>query len=179
MKHKKLVTTFIVSFLIFLLSIYFYKAFSFASGKKLNYAEVKNLNSVTLFHLKENCGDIEMSRTEAREKIEALFDNPKYFLIEKSINNDFGRCYPLINLIIIKPELDIETFVITLTHELCHLYYNTADERYVSFMTFKILYESKDFNCIACKNGYLQICGYFSYNYDCGAEVQKYLETTL
>lgn len=50
-------------------------------------------------------------------------------------------------------------YVWTVAHELIHIKYYNANEMWVNFMTFKILYESEDadFNQAAINNGYLYI----------------------
>lgn len=112
------------------------------------------------------------------ERINALFDFPQYGLNRKNLDAPtLGYCVFFIRLIVVDDIMSLENYVLTLTHELVHLTYFTCNERWVSFMTFKTLYESEDgyFKQIALAYADAQVNHRYPYEYDCGGYIEEYL----
>lgn len=117
---------------------------------------------------------VNITREEARVKIEALFGNPKYKYKEKQIERPYSNI--LFKTVVVPQDTGINHYIYSLTHELVHLTERTGCERYVEFRTFQILYESGDADLkivadeIANKCYFKQCdkdyqCWYYIYNY--------------
>ena len=112
------------------------------------------------------------------ERINALFDFPQYSLNRKNLDTTtLGYCVFFMRLIVVDDIMSLENYVLTLTHELVHLTYFTRNERWVSFMTFKTLYESEYgyFEQIALAYADAQVNHQYPYEYDCGGYIEEYL----
>ena len=66
-------------------------------------------------------------------------------------------------------------YIITYTHELCHIKYFTMDERYVQYKTFVHLYESVYFKDAAIYHYWLMLSGGYSKEYNASDSIYKYL----
>lgn len=75
--------------------------------------------------------------------------------------------------------LSLEDYTLTLTHEIIHLQYNTANERFCNFQAFIILYESEDdyFHNIALAYAELERKGEVIYEYSCIGYIEEYLRS--
>ena len=122
--------------------------------------------------------NIKLTKNEAKKLIKTKYKT-FHFYKEKNLNNANGRSIILLRIIEINKNLDILTYIITYTHELTHIKYNTANETFVSYKTFIMLYESgnADFKYCALKYAQEILIGAWSgTDYDCGYYIYKYLQ---
>lgn len=123
--------------------------------------------------------DSNLTYNIVQTEVDNLF-NCQYILIHKDLSDTdiIGRTYIIPKIIIIHDDLSMEDFVITLTHELIHITHLTANERYTSFQTFKILYESNNdyFRNVALYFAVLQVNNCYPYDYDCSGYIADYLK---
>lgn len=122
------------------------------------------------------------TRNLAKDKIDDIFDNSFYILEYEEIEPPTtGYCDILIRYVCLDKDLSLENFVWTLTHELVHLNYFTANERFVNFQTFIILYESdfEYFRQIALEYANLEFSGKVEYEYSCAGYVEEYLKARM
>lgn len=124
----------------------------------------------------------ELTYRDVQEDINKLF-NCQYILIYRDLSDAdiIGCAYIIPKIVVIHDDLSMEDFVITLTHELIHITHITTNERYTSFQTFKILYESDNdyFKNVALYFAHLQVKNYYSYDYDCSGYIVDYLKQPL
>ena len=115
-----------------------------------------------------------------KAKLDDLIGIHNYTLVEKTNLAVRGKTYMFLvwNVVQVQEDLDIEDFTRTLAHELMHIKLFSADERYVEFHTFKLLYESNDPDlkkiAINIANENLDYAVHPSY--DCGYYIQEYLK---
>ena len=119
-----------------------------------------------------------VNKQELKIKIQKLFNEPhSYKEIEsEQLGETFTNAF--LRKVAIKKDLDNEWYVITYTHELCHIKYWTQNDTYVSYKTFVILYESGDyiFKNVAERDAYRVLSGYWKgTDYDAGYYIQNYL----
>lgn len=120
---------------------------------------------------------------DVKLKIDNLF-NFKYFYKETDNFKGLilGKSIPLYRTVIVKKNLkeeDPEEYALALTHELCHLKYNTYNDTFINYMTFKTLYECEDeaLQTIGFNFGVTIIeGGYEGNNYDCGYYILEYFK---
>ena len=88
----------------------------------------------------------DMNYDKLNEQINTLFDNPTYSLTitDKLDSELLGKCYIFRKKIIIRKGLTYEYYALTLAHELSHLTYKTANERFCEFEAYKRFYNSGD-----------------------------------
>ena len=81
-----------------------------------------------------------------KEKIDKLLIRHDYELIVKDLTkyNVDGVSMTLLNRVYIDDDVKGINYCMTLCHEILHYVYSSDNERYISFMTFKVLYESND-----------------------------------
>ena len=81
-----------------------------------------------------------------KKKIDKLLNIHNYKLKVRNLDwcEMAGFSATLFNTIYIDDDITGVYYCITLTHELLHYQYSSDNERYISFMTFKVLYESDD-----------------------------------
>ena len=120
--------------------------------------------------------NISLDKTSARKLIKKLVKTPHTYK-EKQIDG-YGRSIILFRKVEININLGIEDYVITYTHELTHLKYLTENETWVSYKTFKTLYESgnTELKYIALNYANKVLQGNWQgTEYDCGYYILKYL----
>ncbi len=113
-----------------------------------------------------------------KQQIDSIF-NCNYILIKSDLKGELkGKTYIMLKLIVLDNNLSLEDYAITLTHELVHLTYFTANERYTSFKTFQILYESKNeyFKNVALAYANLDFSGNTTKEYSCAGYIEEYLK---
>lgn len=79
-----------------------------------------------------------------RADINELTNFDFYFLFYSENLDEDGRALAPFYIIQMKPDLTLANYTYTLTHEIMHHKLLCANEAYVSFSTFKALYESGD-----------------------------------
>ena len=85
-----------------------------------------------------------MTNEEYRKFIENDMGLHCYFYLEKDMNRLAGKTYPLIRLIVIDPNAKGYEYCEVFVHEAIHLKQFIGQEDYVSFETFKYLYNNEE-----------------------------------
>lgn len=114
-----------------------------------------------------------------KREIDNLFSNCKYILQYKDLKYGVaGVSYIMLKLVYIDTNLSLEDYAITLTHELVHINFFTVNERFTTFKTFQILYESGNeyFKNVALAYADSDIKGYMPFEYSCGGYIEDYLK---
>lgn len=166
-KRKK-----IIIIILIVLNVYFW---GILGHSKLSYRtyKPKPYEYTQLYNPQVN---IKLDKSSARKLIKKLVKTP-HFYKEKEIDG-YGRSVILFRKVEINTNLNIEDYVVTYTHELTHLKYCTLNETWVSYKTFKILYESGnvELRYIALNYANEVIQGNWQgTDYDCGYYMLKYL----
>ena len=166
---RKFVNFFVIPIFVFILSVWFtfgYSNISHSLPYKEGYVKVQ-------FKLDDSV----MTKEEAKLAIDTMFDCD-YILISKDLSGTKYAGYTKVFscVIVVDETLKLRDYVTTLTHELIHITHYTRNERYVSFMTFKTLYESENdyFKNIALYYAWLQFEAGFPYEYDCTGYIKEY-----
>ena len=113
-----------------------------------------------------------------KEEVDKLFPEVNYILNYKPIPGPTaGYTYIMLKLVYIDTNLSLEDYTLTLAHELCHLRYFTANERYTNFKMFQTLYESGNeyFKTVALAHADLDFRGLVTYEYSCAGYIEEYL----
>lgn len=120
--------------------------------------------------------DYGYTKAELKTRIEHLTGQHWYFYKEKELKPfTYGQTFIAIRWVEISEDLDLNSYAETLCHELVHLKYNTCDERFTTYQTFVILYES-EFRQLALNMLYGQANGEYTYDYNCYAQIVNYLK---
>lgn len=112
-----------------------------------------------------------------KREVNKLF-NISYKIYYKDLPKDTGgKSIIAFRIVMIDNNLPIEQYALALTHELVHLKYFTANERFTSFKTFQTLYESNNdyFMAVALAYANHVFSGKEPYEYDCGGYIEEYL----
>lgn len=114
-----------------------------------------------------------------KQEVDNLFPNCKYILRCKDLG--YGICgvsYIMLKLVYMDTNLSLESYAITLTHELVHINYFTVNERFTTFKAFQILYESGNeyLKNVALAYADSDIKGHMPYEYSCGGYIEDYLK---
>lgn len=120
--------------------------------------------------------EIDLTRKQCKKLVDDLYKTP-HFTIETNSNTGSPVFIPPIAFI--NKNLNNREYIIYYAHELTHLKYQTANETFVTYITFKTLYESD--------NEILHYCGEFygacilsgeasGTEYDCGYYILEYLK---
>ena len=169
-KAKKMVRSLIIVCEILLLALFWFEIVN-ARLVKMPY-EIPN-SSIYVEYVNIDYG---YTKAELKTKIENLTGQRWYIYREKELEPfTYGQTYIMFRWVEISEDLDLNTYAETLCHELVHLKYNTGDERFTTYQTFVILYES-EFRQIALNMLYGQANGQYSYDYDCYAQMVNYLK---
>ena len=87
--------------------------------------------------------DYNLTQKEAISLVKEHVNYPANIFIRKEGKHRLnGKVFILLQQVYMDDNLKDYEIIYVLTHELCHLKYNTYNETYVEFMTFKELYES-------------------------------------
>jgi len=173
--RRRSILIFIILFeliLIFALLAQFYYVFAYN-----NNLEVMDYQAVTLDVKMRGC---KLTQNEAKLAIEELF-NIEHTYIETTELSDkvFADSNIVRKEVRIKPDLLIEEYVISYTHELVHIKYESYDETFTAFKTFVELYESGNEELMNVSYIYAQSvmdgC-YVGTDYDCGYYIVEYLK---
>ena len=118
------------------------------------------------------------------DEVNNLFNNPNYSLIyydfrsenkgqEVSTKADTNI---LTRTIRIQPDLDVFFFTFSLTHELVHLTYYTASERFCNYKSFELLYENEKLKDVAYWYINMELCDNIPYEYKCLGYIENYVK---
>ena len=140
-----------------------------------NYMPIRNIEPITY--------DVLIDKTLTKEEaIKRVNDHFKinYTLKWREKSKVTGQAYLIVNIVYLRENMHWIDIIHTLSHELCHIKYYSANETYVEYMTFRELYESDD--------EYLHLVGEYMITlhceyradkgtkYDVGWYILKYLE---
>ena len=122
---------------------------------------------------------VETSRTneEYRKIIEKDFKCGFYFYREAKLPSGvIGKCYAMINVVLIDPSLSGYNYCQTLAHELIHKTRFIGQENYVNYLTFRYLYEHSDpeFHNFGVNFAMTCLLEDMHEDYDCRAQIIKY-----
>lgn len=122
-------------------------------------------------HVEYQYETTDLSKEQLTEYLNSIFNNPSYGIYYDNLEpNVLGKCFIGKRLIYIKQglyERDKRLFTFALTHELVHLTYKTANERFTNFTAYKILYDSGDayLRYVALHNAELDLNGFMTKPY--------------
>ena len=115
------------------------------------------------------------TKEDYRKFVETDLGLHLYFYSEKNMADYAGKTYPLIRLIIIDTDADGYKYCETFVHEAIHLKEFIGQEDYVSFQTFKYLYESEELHNVGVWYGLCQIYGQYAGEYNVSHLIVDYL----
>jgi hypothetical protein len=115
-----------------------------------------------------------------KKKIDNLLTPHPYKLKIKNLNwfKSDGVAVTFFNTIYIDDDVKGINYCITLTHEILHYQYSSDTERFISYMTFKVLYESNDkhLSNASMKWAYTKLGLTETSKYDCKDLIINYLK---
>lgn len=120
-----------------------------------------------------------LTKQTARTTIANLFNTPHIYREKDLPPQENGRSKIMWRIVEIDKNLDVHTYIVTYTHELCHVRYQVGNETYTAYMTFVRLYESNNAELQYHALVYAQdvISGdYSGTEYDCGYYILEYLK---
>ena len=120
-----------------------------------------------------------LTKQTARTTIANLFNTPHIYREKDLPAQENGRSKIMWRIVEIDKNLDVHTYIVTYTHELCHVRYQVGNETYTAYMTFVRLYESNNAELQYHALVYAQdvISGdYSGTEYDCGYYILEYLK---
>lgn len=121
------------------------------------------------------------SKQYYKEQIDELLGNPIYIYTEKELTSKgiYGKTYIILRAVILDKSVDIKNYIFTLTHELMHIKYTTACERFINLQTFKVLYESSipEFEYVALWYAKKDMGGVIHKDYSCWGYISEYLKS--
>lgn len=127
----------------------------------------------------ENRPQLTLTKQTARTTIANLFNTPHIYREKDLPPQENGRSKIMWRIVEIDKNLDVHTYIVTYTHELCHVRYQVGNETYTAYMTFVRLYESNNAELQYHALVYAQdvISGdYSGTEYDCGYYILEYLK---
>ena len=126
-----------------------------------------------------NRPQLTLTKQTARTTIANLFNTPHIYFEKDLPPQDNGISIIMWRVVQIDKDLDVHTYIVTYTHELCHVRYQVGNETYTAYMTFVRLYESNNAELQYHALVYAQdiISGdYSGTKYDCGYYILEYLK---
>lgn len=120
-----------------------------------------------------------LTKQTARTTIAKLFNTPHIYREKDLPPQENGRSKIMWRIVEIDKNLDVHTYIVTYTHELCHVRYQVGNETYTAYMTFVRLYKSNNAELQYHALVYAQdvISGdYSGTEYDCGYYILEYLK---
>lgn len=126
-----------------------------------------------------NRPQLTLTKQTARTTIAKLFNTPHIYREKDLPPQENGRSKIMWRIVEIDKNLDVHTYIVTYTHELCHVRYQVGNETYTAYMTFVRLYESNNAELQYHALVYAQdvISGdYSGTEYDCGYYILEYLK---
>jgi hypothetical protein len=115
------------------------------------------------------------SKKEYREFIAKDLGIGLYFYSEKKMVGYYGKTYPIARVIVIDSEISGYKYCETFVHEALHLKKFSGNETYISFETFRYMYETKELKNVAVCYGLEQIYGEFYEEYNVAHLIVDYL----
>lgn len=118
------------------------------------------------------------SKSYYREQMEILAGFDFYIYKESNIRERFGKdglSLAIIRTVILDENLDGYDYCVTCLHEFLHIKEFIEDEEYLSFKTFKMLYESEEFHNIGVMYAISVFDGFYYGEYDIRAHIVNYL----
>lgn len=119
------------------------------------------------------------SNNTVRDQISNYFKiNHSYKEVDNLSGLTLGYSNILFKKVFILSHLEKDVYGIVLTHELMHIKYFTADERYVNFMTFKNLYESNNDTLVELGKQQMKLVleGFYPERYNCSDDIYNYFK---
>lgn len=120
-----------------------------------------------------------LEKWEYKGLLDELYDIP-YFYIECKVPGPYtyGSSVCVFGLVFMETDLSTYNYTIALAHELTHVKYQTVDDTWVNFKTFKVLYESgsEPLKSIALQFAQRQFDGCYEGEYDCAYYIYEYLQ---
>lgn len=162
----------IIIIILIVLNVYFWGMIGYSKLSYKNY-KPKPYEYTQLYNPQVN---ITLDKSSAKKIINKLVKTPHIYK-EKSFDG-YGRSIILFRKVEINTNLSIEDYIVTYTHELTHIKYCTENETWVSYKTFKTLYESgnAELRYIALNYANEVLRGEWKgTGYDCGYYILKYL----
>ena len=134
--------------------------------------------------LKQEYQSIESTRTrkDYRTIIEKDFNCRLYFYNETDLPDGIdGQCQPLFRTITMDSYIDNFYYCSAFAHEMIHLTGYIQQENYVTYQTFKYLYEHEDpeFHNFGIRVGLHCLTNSYPSEYDCIGEVIDYITTKI
>ena len=125
-----------------------------------------------------------LTKQEYKTLVEQELHISHYVLIEKDTiryKDAYGYAMPLIRTVVLKKDLNAFYYTQTLTHELIHIKYFSADERFVDYMTFRTLYESNNeyLHNMGVIYGIMVVEDYIKPEYSCKGQLVNYLKEKI
>lgn len=120
-----------------------------------------------------------LTKQTAHTTIAKLFNTPHIYFEKDLPPQDNGISIIMWRVVQIDKDLDVHTYIVTYTHELCHVRYQVGNETYTAYMTFVRLYESNNAELQYHALIYAKdvISGdYSGTEYDCGYYILEYLK---
>lgn len=119
--------------------------------------------------------DYGYSKSTIKDKLKNIVGIKFYIYIEKNISSEYlGKTSFMFRTITLDKNLTNNEYIEVLCHELLHLKYNTANERFTQYQTFVFLYNS-EFRQTALNILYKMQYGYYAYEYNCYSQIVEYL----
>lgn len=119
--------------------------------------------------------DYGYSKSTIKDKLENIVGIKFYIYKEKNICSEYlGKTNFMFRTITLDKNLTNNEYIEVLCHELLHLKYNTANERFTQYQTFVYLYNS-EFKQSALNIIYKLQHDYYYYEYDCYSQIIDYL----
>lgn len=115
------------------------------------------------------------SKEEYREFVAKDLGIGLYFYSEKKMVGYYGKTYPIARVIVIDSELSGYKYCETFVHEALHLKKFSVNETYISFETFRYMYETEELRNVAVCYGLEQIYGEFYDEYNVSHIIVDYL----
>lgn len=166
-KRKIIIITILIVLNVYFWSVIGYSKLSYNTYKPKPYEQTR---------LEVIQNDTVLTKADVKELIASIYNTP-HFYKEKDLNQ-MGRSIILFRKVEIDKDLSVYDYTITYTHELTHIKYCTENETWVSYQTFKTLYESgnAELRYIALNYANKVLNGYWQgTEYDCGYYILKYL----
>lgn len=175
-RTKKIVKALLIICLLALTSIIILEQIYIATYNKLEYKPYETKTIIVPYY------DFDKPISELKREVDKLYDIP-HVTIHKEIKfrNKSAFSDPLLHYVVVDIDLKGLDFVLDYAHELTHIKYQTGNEMWVTYQTFKDLYESDNemlhiaglaYGAFIVDNGYEN-----EPKYDCGYYVLEYFNS--
>lgn len=173
---KQIILIYILVFMLILSLIGLFIVIRMQNRLKPEYLPVKQYQHRYIPLEKIEC---DLTKKEAKQIVDSLY-NVKYDYKEVNIIDDNGSAgYTNNRQVLVLNSLNVEDYIVVLSHELVHIKYNTFNETFVEYTSIVTMYES-DIDIIqkiSLNRARLIIAGcYANTDYDCGYYLLEYFE---